>query len=78
MASKNEENNLDVIDDYYAWRLDFNVGIELEVAYDLEKRDTIKLACFKEITDGSINTSIDGAVAMEFVFKEKVHEVLSA
>lgn len=27
----------DVLEDYFEWRLDFNIGIELEVAYDKKK-----------------------------------------
>ena len=60
-----------VLDDYFEWRLDFNIGIELEVAYDQKKRNSIQLTHFDETNDPSIRTEVNGAIAKEFVLKEK-------
>lgn len=56
---------------YYEWRDQFNIGIELEVAYDVEKRITTEFECFEEDDDLSISTNVSSAHAGEFVLRNE-------
>ena len=60
---------MEPVTDYYEWYQEFNVGIELEVAYDASKR--IYLKCFDEEDDLSIDTNVRGAQAQEFILKKE-------
>jgi hypothetical protein len=59
---------------YFIWREHFSIGIELEVAYDIEKRRNIHFECFQEKDDGSIHTEFPGARAQEFVLRREYRQ----
>lgn len=74
-----------VVENFYKFQKDFNIGIELEVAYDPLK-DTF-LNCFIETRDKTITSSVEGAELAEFVLdygfrkyfqhKEKIDKEIS-
>ena len=55
------------VENFYKFQKNFNIGIELEVAYNpLSNTD---LDCFKETEDSTITSEVEGAELAEFVLK---------
>jgi len=60
-----------VVEDYYQFRKNFNIGIELEVAYKPEIREGKRFECFLEDDDSTITSDAPTAEMGEFILKTK-------
>ena len=74
-----------VVEEYFQFQMDFNIGIELEVAYNPLTSKTFD--CFVETEDSTITSDVEGAELAEFVLnydfrkyfqhKEKIDKEIS-